>query len=81
MQSAFSSGYMEEDLWETFMLLDGDHDGFISTIHIQEIYKKMGHLVSEEEALELIDECDFDKDGLIDFDGKVIRSFKPSRFS
>ena len=64
-----SQGIQEEDLQEAFSIFDVDNDGFITAQEIQLLFQKLGQAVSHDDAIEIMKDCDTNKDGLIDFQG------------
>ena len=64
-----SQGIQEEDLQEAFIIFDVDNDGFITAQEIQLLFQKLGQAVSHDDAIEIMKDCDTNKDGLIDFQG------------
>ena len=64
-----SQGIQEEDLQEAFSIFDVDNDGFITAEEIQLLFQKLGQAVSHDDAIEIMKDCDTNKDGLIDFQG------------
>lgn len=63
---------VDEDLMNAFAIFDEDGDGYISPVEIQLMFKKLGEMISTDEAMELMKECDMNRDGLIDFEGMYI---------
>jgi len=59
---------VDEDLIGAFEIFDEDKDGYISPTEIQLLFKKLGELISTDEAVEIMKDCDLNKDGLIDFE-------------
>ena len=78
MYDKMSQETVDEDLKEAFMIFDEDGDGYISPDEIQLLFKKLGELISTDEAVDIMKDCDLNQDGLIDFEGKYI--VKISRF-
>ena len=64
-----SQGIQEEDLQEAFSIFDVNNDGFITAEEIQLLFQKLGQAVSHDDAIEIMKDCDTNKDGLIDFQG------------
>ena len=64
-----SQGIQEEDLQEAFSIFEVDNDGFITAEEIQLLFQKLGQAVSHDDAIEIMKDCDTNKDGLIDFQG------------
>ena len=60
---------VDEDLQGAFSIFDEDGDGYITPTEIQLVFKKLGCLISTDEAVEIMKDCDSNKDGLIDFEG------------
>ena len=69
MFDEMSQGIQEEDLQEAFSIFDVDNDGFITAQEIQLLFQKLGQAVSHDDAIEIMKDCDTNKDGLIDFQG------------
>ena len=69
MFDEMSQGIQEEDLQEAFSIFDVDNDGFITAEEIQLLFQKLGQAVSHDDAIEIMKDCDTNKDGLIDFQG------------
>ena len=69
MFDEMSQGIQEEDLQEAFSIFDVDNDGFIAAEEIQLLFQKLGQAVSHDDAIEIMKDCDTNKDGLIDFQG------------
>ena len=69
MYEKMSQETLDEDLVGAFGFFDEDSDGYITPEEIQLVFKKLGCLISTDEAVELMKECDLNKDGLIDFEG------------
>ena len=70
MYEKLSQQTVDEDLEGAFRIFDIDGDGFISPSEVQHLFKQLGELISTDEAVEIMKECDLNKDGLIDFEGK-----------
>ena len=66
---------VDEDLKEAFTIFDEDGDGYISPDEIQLLFKKLGELITTDEAVDIMKDCDLNQDGLIDFDGNLFISF------
>lgn len=64
MFEEMSQGIQEEDLQEAFSIFDVDNDGFITAQEIQLLFLKLGQAV-----IQIMRDCDTNKDGLIDFQG------------
>ena len=75
MYEKLSQQTVDEDLEGAFNIFDEDGDGFISPTEIQLLFKKLGELITTDEAVEIMKDCDLNKDGLIDFDGKHVFYF------
>ena len=60
---------VDEDLQECFNIFDSDGDGYITAQDLKELFSKMGELISIEEAIEILADCDLNSDGLIDYEG------------
>ena len=69
MFDEMSQGIQEEDLQEAFSIFDVDNDGFITAEEIQLLFQKLGQAVSHDDAIEIMKDCDTNKNGLIDFQG------------
>ena len=69
MYEKMSQQTVDEDLIGAFEIFDEDKDGYISATEIQLLFKKLGELISTDEAVEIMKDCDLNKDGLIDFEG------------
>ena len=69
MYEKMSQQTVDEDLMGAFQIFDEDGDGYISPDEIQLLFKKLGELISTDEAVEIMKDCDANQDGLIDFDG------------
>ena len=69
MFDEMSQWIQEEDLQEAFSIFDVDNDGFITAEEIQLLFQKLGQAVSHDDAIEIMKDCDTNKDGLIDFQG------------
>ncbi|XP_074275252.1 putative calcium-binding protein CML41 [Silene latifolia] len=61
----------EDELKDVFRHFDIDQDGKISATELQRYFTTIGEIVSIEEAQEVIDELDSDKDGMLEFDDFV----------
>ncbi|XP_066935478.1 neo-calmodulin-like isoform X3 [Clytia hemisphaerica] len=68
MYEKMSQQTVDEDLIGAFEIFDEDKDGYISPTEIQLLFKKLGELISTDEAVEIMKDCDLNKDGLIDFE-------------
>ncbi|XP_066911522.1 uncharacterized protein [Clytia hemisphaerica] len=68
MYEKMSQQTVDEDLIGAFEIFDDDGDGYISPTEIQLMFKKLGELISTDEAVEMMKDCDINKDGLIDFE-------------
>ena len=69
MFDEMSQGIQEEDLQEAFSIFDVNNNGFITAEEIQLLFQKLGQAVSHDDAIEIMKDCDTNKDGLIDFQG------------
>ena len=69
MFEKLSQQTVDEDLMGAFEIFDDDGDGYISPTEIQLMFKKLGEMISTDEAIELMKDCDMNRDGLIDFEG------------
>ena len=69
MFDEMSQGIQEEDLQEAFSIFDVNNDGFITAEEIQLLFQKLGQAVSHDDAIEIMKDCDTNKNGLIDFQG------------
>lgn len=69
MFEEMSQGIQEEDLQEAFSIFDVDNDGFITAQQIQLLFLKLGQAVNHDDVIEIMRDCDTNKDGLIDFQG------------
>lgn len=76
MYEKMSQETLDEDLVGAFDFFDEDSDGYITPEEIQLVFKKLGCMISTDEACELMKECDLNKDGLIDFEGITSLPFK-----
>ena len=75
MYEKMSQETVDEDLKEAFTIFDEDGDGYISPDEIQLLFKKLGELITTDEAVDIMKDCDLNQDGLIDFDGNLFISF------
>lgn len=57
----------EEELREVFLQFDMNEDGKISAFELRRYFGSIGECISQEDAQEVIDELDSDKDGMLDF--------------
>ncbi|KNA05311.1 hypothetical protein SOVF_191550, partial [Spinacia oleracea] len=57
----------EEELKEVFRHFDMDNDGKITALELRRYFKSIGEVISKEDAQEVIDELDSDKDGMLEF--------------
>ncbi|KAL2905644.1 putative calcium-binding protein CML41 [Bienertia sinuspersici] len=57
----------EEELKDVFRHFDLDNDGKISALELRRYFNSIGEILSQEEAQEVIDELDSDKDGMLEF--------------
>ncbi|CAN0898227.1 Calmodulin-like protein 8 [Linum grandiflorum] len=66
-----------DELKEAFKVFDRDQDGFISPVELREVMMDMGERLTEDEALHMIREADFDGDGRVNYDefAKMMSSF------
>lgn len=71
MYDKMYEGTVDEDLLGCFKIFDINGDGYISPLEVQELFKKLGEMITVEEAVDIMTDCDLNKDGLIDFDGKL----------
>lgn len=55
------------ELKEAFDAFDKDGDGFINVPELQAMMEKLGDKITLQEAQELIQEVDLDKDGVVNF--------------
>jgi len=69
MYEKMSQQTVDEDLYGAFAIFDEDGNGYISPDEIQLLFKKLGELISTDEAVEIMKDCDLNKDGVIDFEG------------
>ena len=69
MFEEMSQGIQEEDLQEAFSIFDVDNDGFITAQEIKLLFLKLGQAVNHDDVIEIMRDCDTNKDGLIDFQG------------
>ncbi|KAL5557223.1 hypothetical protein UlMin_039459 [Ulmus minor] len=58
----------EEELREVFRHFDGNGDGKISALELRAYFGSIGEYMSHEEAQEVINDFDSDRDNLIDFE-------------
>uniref|UniRef100_A0A3P9D5L4 Troponin C, skeletal muscle n=1 Tax=Maylandia zebra TaxID=106582 RepID=A0A3P9D5L4_9CICH len=65
------AGKSEEELSECFRIFDKNGDGFVDREEFGEILHMTGEPVTEEDIDEMFGESDTNKDGKIDFDGKI----------
>ena len=56
-----------EMIKEGFKVFDRDGDGFITTAELREVLVKLGLMVSDEDAEEMIREADADGDGRVSY--------------
>lgn len=61
----------EEELRDVFRHFDMDDDGKISAVELRRYFGSIGEYISQEDAQEVIDELDSDKDGMLDFEDFV----------
>jgi len=66
---------VDEDLYGAFAIFDEDGNGYISPDEIQLLFKKLGELISTDEAVEIMKDCDLNKDGVI-LKGIKFRGFR-----
>lgn len=70
-QSQFEKNFTkvtsEEDLLEAFRTFDADGNGVISRDELMKIMTTMGESLTKEEAQEIIDAADIDKDGFVNY--------------
>ena len=59
----------EEDLLAAFSIFDINNDDFVSPAEIQVLFQKLGQTVTIDDAMNIMRDCDVNKDGLIDFQG------------
>jgi hypothetical protein len=57
----------QQELKEAFNAFDKDGDGVINVKELQAMMEKLGDKLSMEEAQQLIEEVDLDKDGSVNF--------------
>uniref|UniRef100_A0A3Q0SK64 Troponin C, skeletal muscle n=1 Tax=Amphilophus citrinellus TaxID=61819 RepID=A0A3Q0SK64_AMPCI len=65
------AGKSEEELSECFRIFDKNGDGFVDREEFGEILHMTGEAVTEEDIDEMFGESDTNKDGKIDFDGRI----------
>ena len=58
----------EEELIETFKVFDKDGIGFITYNNLKDVVHSLGLNYSDDEIMEMIKECDLDKDMMINYD-------------
>jgi len=58
----------EEELLEVFKIFDKDGSQLISTKKLLDVFKKIDENIKEEEVLQMMKECDIDKDGYLNFE-------------
>jgi Ca2+-binding EF-hand superfamily protein len=58
-------------LTEAFKIFDTNGDGFITRDELKSVMTKMGERLSEEEADEMIRKADLNKDGKINYEGRI----------
>jgi calmodulin len=58
----------EEELIETFKVFDKDGIGFITYNNLKDVIKSLGLNYTDDEIMEMIKECDLDKDMMINYD-------------
>ncbi|KAK9749889.1 hypothetical protein RND81_02G158100 [Saponaria officinalis] len=61
----------EDELKDVFRHFDLNQDGKISAAELRRYFATTGEIVSQEEAQEVIDELDSDKDGMLEFNDFV----------
>uniref|UniRef100_A0A3B1JUC8 Troponin C, skeletal muscle n=2 Tax=Astyanax mexicanus TaxID=7994 RepID=A0A3B1JUC8_ASTMX len=69
------AGKSEEELSECFRVFDKNGDGFIDREEFGDIMRSTGEPITEDEIDELMTDGDTNKDGKIDFDGKLNSHF------
>ena len=57
----------DSEVLEAFNTFDADKNGFIEVCELKQAMEKSGATVTEEEAKQMIDKADLDKDGKISF--------------
>ncbi|KAH0978675.1 hypothetical protein GBA52_005852 [Prunus armeniaca] len=60
--------YRQDQLRNMFRLFDRDGNGYISPAELAHSMAKLGHPLTAEELIGMMDEADTDRDGRIDFD-------------
>ena len=55
----------------SFRIFDKDDDGFISVDELRHIMQSLGEKLTNDELDEMIAEADSDKDGLINYQGRI----------
>ncbi|XP_057316374.1 uncharacterized protein LOC130657408 isoform X2 [Hydractinia symbiolongicarpus] len=68
MHEKMVQGTVEEDLQAAFQVFDADNDGFISPSEVQSLFLKLGEMITINEAADIMQTCDLNQDGLIDFE-------------
>ena len=63
----FENQISESELKESFALFDKDGNGFISRDELMRVMTTLGETLTKEEAQEIVDQADIDKDGQIDY--------------
>lgn len=57
----------EEELKEAFSVFDKDQNGFISAAELRHVMANLGEKLTDEEAYEMVNQADSDRDGQINY--------------
>lgn len=60
----------QKELRKAFETFDRDDSGFIDIYELKDILLSVGKNVTDEQIIEIMNEVDLDKNGVLDFDGK-----------
>merc|ERR1711933_193744 len=61
----------EEEIREAFRVFDKDGNGFISAAELRHVMTNLGEKLTDEEEDEMIREADIDRDGQVNYEGKL----------
>ena len=71
MQKYQSNINPEEEMLEAFRVFDKDGNGFISADELSHVMTTLGEKLTRDEVEAMIREADLDKDGLVNYNGKL----------